>query len=74
MSATQGMDLIVHLKLTSAFSSVLHSNDNEMMVVFTSQISLVADDSEPEQDFVFWPCRETYFKQQAFGSLLYVMR
>lgn len=55
MSATQGMDLIVHLKLTSAFGSVLHSNDNELMVVFTSQISLIADDSEPEQDFVFWP-------------------
>lgn len=50
MSAAQGMDLIVHLKLASAFSSVLHSNDNEM--IFTSQIGLVAGDSEPEQDFV----------------------
>lgn len=37
MSATQGMDLIVHLKPTSAFIPALHLNDKDMMEVFTSQ-------------------------------------
>lgn len=56
MSATQGMDLIVHFKLTIALSPVLHLNDNEMIENFTPRTNLAADlqmSQEPEQDLCF---------------------